>query len=42
VFEPDQYGGSYKYFGEDAEVILNKDGQVITAWAKTRDGWRNP
>jgi hypothetical protein len=42
VFELDEYGGTYTYFGEDAEVILNKDGKVVTAWPKTRNGWRNP
>ncbi|SON59255.1 tRNA nuclease WapA [Mycobacterium simulans] len=41
-FEPDQYGGTYKYVGKDATVALNKDGQVVTAWANSRNGWRNP
>ncbi|OBI48089.1 hypothetical protein A5707_18425 [Mycobacterium kyorinense] len=41
-YAPDQYGGSYTYVGKDATVILNKDGQVITAWANSRNGWRNP
>ncbi len=41
-FKPDQYGGRYQYVGKDATVVLNKDGQVVTAWANSRDGWRNP
>lgn len=41
-FKPDQYGGSYLYIGKDATVALNKDGQVTTAWANSRNGWRNP
>lgn len=28
--------------GKDATVVLNKDGQVVTAWANSRAGWRNP
>ncbi|MDT5233216.1 MAG: hypothetical protein QOI39_3716 [Mycobacterium sp.] len=41
-FRPDQYGGTYTYVGTDATVVLNRDGQVVTAWANSRDGWRNP
>jgi hypothetical protein len=41
-YAPDQYGGNYTYVGRDATVILSKDGNVITAWANSRDGWRNP
>jgi hypothetical protein len=41
-YSPDQYGGNYTYVGKDATVILSKDGKVITAWANSRDGWRNP
>lgn len=41
-FVPDQYGGRYEYVGKDATVSLNKDGQVVTAWANSRSGWRNP
>lgn len=25
-----------------ASVVLNRDGQVITAWATGSNGWRNP
>jgi hypothetical protein len=39
---PDKYGGSYRYVGRDAVVNLNKAGQVTTAWARTRLGWRRP
>jgi hypothetical protein len=42
TFSPDQYGGTYTYVGKDATVVLNKDGQVVTAWATNRNGWRNP
>lgn len=41
-YASDQYGGNYTYVGKDATVILSKDGKVITAWANSRDGWRNP
>jgi hypothetical protein len=41
-YAPDQYGGNYTYVGKDATVVLSKDGKVITAWANSRDGWRNP
>ncbi|CDO87390.1 hypothetical protein [Mycobacterium triplex] len=41
-YAQNQYGGNYTYVGEDATVILGKDGKVITAWANSRDGWRNP
>lgn len=41
-FKPDQYGGTYVYVGRDATVVLNRDGQVVTAWANSRNGWRNP
>jgi hypothetical protein len=41
-YAPDQYGGNYTYVGKDATVILSKDGRVVTAWANSRNGWRNP
>lgn len=41
-FTPDNYGGTCRYVGEDAIVVLNKDGQVVTAWATSRGGWRTP
>jgi hypothetical protein len=41
-FVPDQYGGTYKYVGKNATVAVNGNGQVVTAWANSRDGWRNP
>jgi hypothetical protein len=41
-FIPDQYGGTWRYIGKDATVNLNENGQVTTAWANNRDGWRNP
>ncbi|MGC2652220.1 MAG: hypothetical protein WA317_01165, partial [Mycobacterium sp.] len=33
--------GSYSYEGKDAIVVLNKDGQVVTAWARAHQGWRH-
>jgi hypothetical protein len=33
--------GSYAYEGPDAVIVLNEDGQVVTAWAKNHDGWRH-
>ena len=39
---PDKYGGVYRYVGRNATVNLNKDGQVVTAWANNSAGWRNP
>lgn len=38
----DQGRGSYAYEGPDAVVVLNQDGQVVTAWAKNQNGWRHP
>ena len=42
TYKPDQYGGTYEYVGRDATVHLNRAGQVVTAWANTRSGWRHP
>lgn len=39
---PDKYGGTYRYVGKNATVNLNKDGQVVTAWARNSSGWRTP
>ena len=33
--------GSYLYQGKDAAVVLNENGQVVTAWARGRQGWRH-
>ncbi|WP_082951413.1 PPE domain-containing protein [Mycobacterium sp. 852002-51057_SCH5723018] len=42
LYETDEAGrGAWLYYGKDATVILNKDGQVVTAWARGRDGWRH-
>jgi hypothetical protein len=42
-FELDELGrGAYVYEGEDAVVVLNKDGQVVTAWPRNHNGWRHP
>jgi hypothetical protein len=36
----EQGKGAYLYQGKDASVVLNKDGQVVTAWPRSRQGWR--
>jgi hypothetical protein len=33
--------GTWKYSGDDAVVILNSRGQVVTTWARGSRGWRN-
>ncbi|MGW4489019.1 putative T7SS-secreted protein [Amycolatopsis sp. NPDC004368] len=40
-YRPDPYGGTYRYTGTDAVVNLNKEGKVVTAWARSRAGWRH-
>jgi hypothetical protein len=41
-YQIDQQGrGAYLYQGKDATVVLNKDGQVVTAWPNNRQGWRH-
>lgn len=35
-----QAGGKVKYVGENATVILNEAGQVITTWARNALGLR--
>jgi hypothetical protein len=37
----EQGKGAYLYQGKDASVVLNKDGQVVTAWPRSREGWRH-
>jgi hypothetical protein len=37
----EQGKGAYLYQGKDATVVLNKDGQVITAWPNNHHGWRH-
>jgi len=37
-----QPGGTYKYVGQNATVVLNSDGEVVTTWARNSGGWRNP
>jgi len=39
-YRPDQYGGTYRFTGKDAIVNLNEKGEVVTAWARSRAGWR--
>jgi uncharacterized protein YukE len=41
-YRPDRYGGAYRYVGRNATVNLNKDGKIVTAWARNQAGWRNP
>ena len=35
-----QAGGAVRYVGENAVVILNQAGKVITTWARNSAGWR--
>jgi RHS repeat-associated protein len=37
-----QSGGRQLYVGQDASVVLNAAGKVITTWARNRAGWRIP
>jgi hypothetical protein len=41
-YRPDKYGGAYRFTGKTAVVNLNEKGEVVTAWARTSAGWRNP
>jgi hypothetical protein len=35
-----QSGGTTKYIGKDATVVLNQDGKVVTTWANSSAGTR--
>ena len=35
-----QENGRIRYIGENAEVVLDKSGNLITTWAKHEAGWR--
>ena len=35
-----QANGTYRYIGDYAVVVLNADSKVVTAWARTKVGWR--
>jgi hypothetical protein len=39
-YRPDPYGGAYRFTGKDAVVNLNEEGKVVTAWARSKAGWR--
>jgi len=39
AYQPDT--NTYVYRGQDADVVLNEQGRVVTTWAKTSEGWRN-
>lgn len=41
TYETDRYDGVYEYVGRNATVHLNRDGQVVTAWATNSSGWRH-
>ncbi|MGH3628859.1 MAG: putative T7SS-secreted protein, partial [Sciscionella sp.] len=41
-FQADDQGGKYLYQGKDADVTLNRDGEVVTAWPKNSAGRRFP
>ncbi|MDR2341600.1 MAG: hypothetical protein LBD84_00970, partial [Campylobacteraceae bacterium] len=33
-----QYGATFRYTGADAVIVVNTDGKVVTAWAKSSSG----
>lgn len=35
-----QSGGRVRYESEKGVVVLNKDGKVVTTWAKSKKYWR--
>ena len=35
-----QANGTYQYIGDFAVVVLIADSKVVTAWARTKVGWR--
>ena len=35
-----QANGTFKYIGENAVVVLNEFGQVVTTWATSSSAWR--
>jgi RHS repeat-associated protein len=36
-----QANGTFKFVGNNATVVLNSNGQVVTTWATNPAGWRN-
>jgi RHS repeat-associated protein len=42
--EPQWQAGrqTWRFEGDDAVIVLNTRGQVVTTWAKSRSAWRNP
>ena len=36
-----QANGTFKFVGNNATVVLNSDGRVVTTWATNSAGWRN-
>jgi filamentous hemagglutinin len=37
-YVPTQYGPTFRYTGTDAVVVVNAEGKVVTAWAKSSSG----
>jgi len=37
-YVPSKYGPTFKYTGNDAAIVVNQDGKVVTGWAKTSTG----
>lgn len=37
----EQSGGTFRYDGQDATVVLNPEGKVVTTWARNSNGWRH-
>jgi hypothetical protein len=40
--DPQAATETFKYTGQDAVVVLNQRGQVVTTYARGRGGYRNP
>jgi hypothetical protein len=36
----EQAGGKARYVGDQATVVLNQAKEVVTTWARNRNGWR--
>lgn len=37
-YAPSQYGPTFRYVGNDATVVVNAEGNVVTGWANSRLG----
>jgi hypothetical protein len=37
-YVPSKYGPTFRYTGDDAVIVVNQDGKVVTGWAKSSLG----